>query len=147
MGDKLPENIVQLSTFRINRGKEKHCSCYEWMTFPKKPLAFEFDPKNREVFCRHCGNKIDAFDAMLLCAEQDERRNSELKQLFEQAKELSEYKPWLIRAREFERELRAGMIPICPHCSRGILPEELTRWGNKERELQARKFQKQKEES
>ena len=139
--DELPSKLVELTTFKRNKKITRHCQCYEWPTYPKKSPAFEIDFTNREVICRHCGNTVDTFYAFEILCKQDENREQELEQLYEQAKELYNYKPYLKVIKQLEKECRGGkMILSCPHCSGGILFEEMNNWKSKEMELQRRKF-------
>jgi hypothetical protein len=141
MTDILPDNVVKLTTLIINRDKHKNCDCYEHWYIDRKWPSYEIDTTNREVTCRHCGAIVDPFEALLTISEKHDRCMQELTDLFNQAKELSEYKPWLLVIRELERECRSGkMVLSCPHCNKGILFEEMTCWINKERELERRKF-------
>jgi len=138
--DDLPKNVIKFTTLKINRGKEKHCTCYEYnRVWPQ----YDVDSSNREVTCRRCGEIVDPFDAIYNLAAHGERLENDVNGLYDQAVELQNYKPWLLRAREFERRIRGGeMIPSCPHCGKGILLDEMNGYTNKERELQRRKFQK-----
>lgn len=138
--DKLPDNIVQLTTLQINRHKKKHCECYN--SYPRKYPSYEIDSENREVICRHCKNIVDPFEALLNIAHNDEKRNEQINLLFKQAEELINYKPWLRTIKVIEKNVRGGeMIPYCPHCHKGILMEELADgFINKKRELERRKF-------
>lgn len=138
----LPEDIIPIRTVRILRNKRKYCECYEWHTIPKKAPRFELDSQNREVICKHCGNIVDAFDAIAIISNRWEDVSAETNRLLDQAKELRDYKPWLRATKSFERSIDRGkMIPICPHCSKGILLEEMTNFRSKEYELQRRKFE------
>lgn len=136
----LPDDIIPIRTIRILRGRRKHCECYEWHTIPKKAPRFELDAQNREVICKHCGNIVDAFDAMAIISKRWEDVDEETRRLLRQAEELREYKPWLRVVKQFEQDIRRGkMIPTCPHCYKGILLEELTGFRNKDYELNRRK--------
>lgn len=137
--DKLPDNVIPLTTLSINRNKKKHCTCYT--EYPRKYPQFEIDTTNREITCQHCGIVVDPFEALLNISRRDEKMMKETNRLLLQARELANYKPWLLTIRELERKCRSGeMILSCPHCSEGILFEEMTYWINKNIELQRRKF-------
>lgn len=141
--DKMPDNVIPIRTLQVNRQNKKHCQCYEWSTFPKKAPQFELDAQNREVTCKHCGEKVDPFDALLTMSRRWEDISQETQRLLEQAKGLDNYKPWLRAIKSIESNVRSGqMIPSCPHCHRGILLDEFEGYVSKERELQRRKFEK-----
>jgi len=142
--DSLPDNIIQLSTYRRNDNKP-HCTCYHWATFPKKQLQLSVDRENREITCRHCGTVIDPFDAHLLLMKSQDDRQREIDDLYHQAQELREYKPWRRAIKDIEQHAGNGkMVPTCPHCQEAVFLEELTygSWVSKELVLQQRKFQK-----
>jgi len=143
--DKLPDNVIKFNTLKANYRKEKHCTCYDWGYPEDKWPRYEIDTTNREVFCKECGNVVDAFDAMLMLTERGKRLEDEISGLYEQAVEISKYKPWLLVVREIERNVRGGeMIPTCPHCHKGILLEEIKGYTNKQMELERRKFNSEK---
>ena len=137
--DELPENVVQLSRFRKSEEK-KRCQCYS--LFENKKPNFVVDMDNREILCGHCGEKKDPFEVFEILMRKDSRVNDEIHRLYEQARELSQYKPWLKAAKEFEGNIRGGhYIPVCPHCEKGILLEEIS-YRSKEYELNRRRFEK-----
>jgi len=143
----LPEKVIPIRTLRILRGQRKHCECYEWHTFPKKQPHFLIDHNNREIICEHCGNVVDAYEALTILSKRWDDVNRNVEQLLEQAKEIQAYKPWLKIVKQFERSIQRGkMVPCCPHCSKGILLEELTYFVNKERELSRRQFERAESE-
>jgi hypothetical protein len=136
--DKLPDNVIKITTLTINRNKRKNCDCYD--SYPRQVPQYEIDTTNREVICKHCGVIVDPFDALLIISKRWERVSEEINSLFAQARELREYKPWLLTIRKLEQQCRSGtMVLSCPHCHEGILFEEMTAWTNKEIELDRRK--------
>lgn len=135
----LPKNVIPIRTIKIIRDKQKYCECYEPGTWPRKPPRFELDKNNREVICKHCGNIVDAFDAITIMADRWEDVSEETERVLRQAKEIENYKPWLRVIKQFEHSIQHGkMIPVCPHCDQGILLEELVRYRSKEFELKIR---------
>lgn len=142
--DGLPSNVIQLSTFRVDYGKERHCECYRH-SYPKKKPSFVLDYNNREISCKHCGNVVDPIYAFEVLATDQENWQRELETAFEQAKEIRNYKPWRKAIKAIEQQSNNGKtVPTCPHCHKGILIDEIAfgYWINKDHELQARKFSK-----
>ena len=137
MSDKLPENIIPISTLIINRGRNKKCTC--------RNRKFEIDTQNREVCCQECGAIIDPYTALVDIANNYERLGEEVNFLLEQRKRILDWKPHLISMRKLELIYRGcKMIPCCPHCKNGIYAEELLVYSvSKQHEKQRRKFKKQ----
>lgn len=136
MKDKdFPEKIVPITSLRIVRDKNKKCTC--------RNRAFEVDTQNREVLCADCGAVVDPYDAIKDIAVLYERFNREVESLYEQRKQILNWKPHLLPLRELERIYRGGsMLPCCPHCGRGIEARELVVGSvNKKSELERRKFE------
>ena len=118
MSDKLPDKVIPISTLRINRDKNKKCTC--------RNRKFEIDTQNREISCQECGAVVDPYDALFDIASHYERFGKEVDNLLTQRKQILDYKPHLLVMRELEKIYMGGkMLPCCPHCSRGIYAKEL----------------------
>ena len=144
--NELPVNVIRLSTYKVDYSKRKHCECYT--SYPKKSPSYELDYHNREISCCHCGNVVDHMEAFMVLCHEQEAQQRELDQLYEQAKQLRAYKPWLRSIKYLEQRVQRGtMIPVCPCCDNGIFIENLTHFRNRETELQRRKFLKGRDES
>ena len=144
-GDSFPENVIHLSTFKVEYAKEKHCECYRH-SYPKKPPRFILDYNNREITCKHCGNKVDPIDAFEILANEQENWQRELDQAHEEAMQIKNYKPWLKAIKSIEQRCGGGKrIPACPHCQKGIMLEELAaaNYVDKTREIEIRRFGKE----
>ena len=140
--DGLPANVILLSTFKVEYGKERHCECYRH-SYPKKSPGYVLDYQNREITCKHCGNVVDPIDAFEILATEQENWQREIDQLHEQAKQLRAYKPWLKAIKFLEQMVRRGtMVPVCPCCDNGIFIEDLTHFRSRDREIERRKFKK-----
>lgn len=140
--DKFPDKLVLLQEFKTDRHRQKRCDCYSWLK--QKKLSFTYDVKNREIVCDHCGNAVDPFEVFELIAKRDDELNRHAQQLFAQAEECRDYKPWRVAIKYIEQQFNGGkMLPTCPHCHKAVLLDEIAygTWVNKERELQARRFE------
>lgn len=125
---ELPENVVSITTLRINRNKRKNCECYRFNQYPQ----YEVDVKNREVVCVLCGTIVDSFEALETISRRYERMEDEVELLLKQARELANYKPWLRAIKEIERNVRSGeMIPCCPKCDESFRLEDLNHYVNR----------------
>lgn len=129
--DKLPDKIIDIDILRINRNIHKRCQCSE--------KTFVVDPQNRAVYCGKCGAQVDAYDAMYYLAAHHEQLRARLNQMYEQAREISKYKPHLRVIKSLEQHYRGRkMLPTCPHCHRAFWLEELKHWTNAELEKKRR---------
>jgi hypothetical protein len=105
----------------------------------------ELDDRGGIVRCLKCGLQLSAFWALEMLAEQ---YGIEMEKLRCGRKALAEAKNaelHLLAARKVEKAWRGRkMVPACPHCGRGILPED--GWGdalvNREIELRRRAVSK-----
>lgn len=135
----LPDKVVDIDIFKINRNMDKKCKCIE--------KRFTIDTQNRIIYCRVCGSQIDPYDAMYYLAAHSERMREQVARLLEQRKQIINYKPHMIVFRELEKGYRGKkMLPTCPHCKRGFYYEELTSFVNKELEEAWRKRDKKEGE-
>ena len=118
MSDKLPDKVIPISTLRINRNRDKKCTC--------RNRKFEIDTQNREISCQECGAVIDPYVALLDIASHYEQFGKEVDSLLTQRKQIIDYKPHLLVMRELEKIYMGGrMLPCCPHCHKGIHAKEL----------------------
>jgi len=135
LADKLPDNVIPITTLRIKYDKKKKCTC--------RSTKYEVDFQNKEVTCADCGAIVQPFDAICNLAQHYDRLQSEVRNLLQQRKQIVDWKPWLLSMRKLERTYRGGdMLPCCPHCGRGIMAHELNKAAtSKQRELERRKFE------
>lgn len=144
--NELPENVIPITTLRINRNKNKKCTCGESVGGTKQHRRYEIDTTNRLILCADCGVVVDPYDAIYDITTRWEEFSREVKSLYEQRKQILNWKPWLLPMRELERIYRGGeMLPCCPHCGRGIEAQELIiNQVNKRVEIERRKFKREK---
>lgn len=121
MSEKLPDKIIDIDVVRANWNFKKKCTCQD--------RTFVLDPKNREIHCGQCGEIVDPFDAMLELANHYERINNQLHLIYNQKKELDNYKPHLKIIKELESQYRSKrLIPNCPVCGEPFYLEEIRSW-------------------
>ncbi|WHH59147.1 hypothetical protein [Petroclostridium sp. X23] len=134
--DQLPDKIIELDILRINRNIDKKCKCNRW------ERKFTVDTTNKKVYC-NCGAEVDPYEALEDLARNRERIVEENKRLYEQRKQIIDYKPWLLVFRDLESQYRSKMmLPACPHCGRGFFFEELRSWTNRQLEIKRREKEK-----
>ena len=126
--DDLPTNVVAITALRARRHSGNGCQC------PNPKLVVDVDAK--EVTCERCGQRIDAFEALVRLCDHGEDLERQTKALLEQRRQLAQWKPHLLAAREVDRALRErSMVPTCPHCYEALFAEDFRRMGSTNREL------------
>jgi hypothetical protein len=124
--DKLPDNIINFTTFKIKHDIQKICQCPE--------PTYIIDITNRLVTCSQCGAYTDPFDALVCLANKPERLERETEALLRQRQEIANYKPHMIVFRHLEERYRKGkhgrMLPACPQCGELFRFEDIRMWSN-----------------
>lgn len=112
--------VVQIEDLRVARGMTRRpaSSCRH------KQLVY--DDKERRVWCNDCEAEVEPFDAFKGLVEVFSHGMSELQR---RRRELEEAEQFQIRSRAAkvmdEAWRRTKMAPLCPHCSKAILPEDV----------------------
>lgn len=130
--------IIQIGEMRLERQfKSNQC----------KHLNLSYSEQDQTIECVDCKMQIQPFHALMLLlrhynnAIQDlSRRRSELSEL-----EKRNEKGLLLATKTVDHVWRSkSMIPTCPHCGRGIMPEDKLGYRsiNRQIEIERRKFEK-----
>lgn len=116
--------VIDIGDVRVSRGKSRrpHSAC--------KHRRLRYDASERRVWCADCERDVEAFDAFEIVAKQvhdaiaaHDRREKAIQQAeaftlrSRAAKALDEV--WRSR----------NMVPACPTCGHGLLPEMFARGG------------------
>lgn len=116
--DILSQRVVSLDRLRVIRGERKRCTCLS--------SRFLLDTDTRDVTCRDCGARVDAFDALVLLSERDERWEADVRRLQQQRVALLNWRPYRVALRALERAMGdRHLVPQCPHCHAGMLAEDI----------------------
>tara|TARA_A100000171_G_C2126683_1_gene143964 strand:- start:24 stop:452 length:429 start_codon:yes stop_codon:yes gene_type:complete len=108
--------VVDIGDLRVARGltRREHSTC--------KHAKLVYDTKERRVWCKDCETDVEPFDAFTSLVERFyafENRISMLRAI--EAETLHSR-----AAKTLDKEFRSRtMTPCCPHCSRGILAEDV----------------------
>ena len=102
-----------------------------------------YDETERRIWCSDCEQEIDPFDAFVILVECFDTAH---KRLDERASELSELETFTVRSRAakaMDKHWRSrDRVPACPHCKRGILPDDVAgdkyQFASKEMEIARR---------
>ena len=128
--------VVDLGDIRVARG------------LSRRPFSIcehrnmVYDQKERRIWCKDCERNVEPFDAVVAIAEQMDHAN---KRLLDRAKAIKSAEAHSLISRAAKAADKAwrekSMAPACPHCQRGILPEDALNFSsvNKEWEVARRK--------
>lgn len=112
--------VVQIEDLRVARGMTRRpvSSC--------RHKSLVYDDSERRVWCRDCEVEVEAFDAFKGLVEVFSAGMSRINR---RAAELAEAEQFQLRSRAAkvmdEAWRRTKMAPLCPHCSKAILPEDV----------------------
>lgn len=85
----------------------------------------ELDARGDIVRCVKCGVQLSAFWALEMLSDEYNRALGKLKRDREALAKAKESEIHLLAARKVESVWRSrSMVPACPHCGTGILPED-----------------------
>lgn len=130
----LPEHVIDITAVRLKRNAKPRCTC------DRRHRHFEVDKDNREVTCAGCGAVVDPFEAMVDVAYFNDHLHSEIEALWEQRKQIVNYKPHLLVFRDLESQYRGKKwLPICPNCHQAFFFEEVRAWAGREIEVRRRR--------
>jgi hypothetical protein len=131
MGD-----IIQIDQLKIERGRKGFCE--------HKYLCYDYE--NELIECKDCGLPVQPFTAFMVVVKNYNRAIDSLEHREQELIDLERRseKSLLLATRELDRAWRRKMAVCCPHCGRGIIPDDVNRCHgiSKEVELERRKFDK-----
>ena len=116
----LHAQVIQFGEARLRlRGRRG------WKDERCKHLNLTYDDNGEIVTCDDCKMQVTAFWAMKMLAEHYEKAREEVEARGKRVAEETSRGLHLIAARKVEKAWRSrSMVPCCPHCGAGILPED-----------------------
>ena len=111
--------VVDIGDARVARGKTRRpfSSCNHG--------SLVYDEKERRIWCKDCESDVDAFDAFLVLVN---RADGHIKYLKDREKRVAEAESFQLRSLAAKALddvwRRSKMVPACPNCKRGLLPED-----------------------
>lgn len=100
----------------------------------------ELDGRGDIVRCSKCGIQVSAFWALEMLADEYNRRLAKLERDREALAKAKEAEVHLLAARKVDKIWRSRtMVPACPHCHQGILPEDGLGNSRMSREIELRR--------
>lgn len=132
MGEKTPPiepleylsgvKVVDIGDLRVARGKTRrpYTAC--------KHTHLRYDNEERRIWGADCEMDVEAFDAFKGLVERFSGAASDIKGRQDAVKE-AEGHAIISRAAKAIDEIwrRRKVVPACPHCRRGILPEDVAK--------------------
>lgn len=123
--------VVDIGDVRVARGMSRRAvsTCHH------KKLVY--DLKERRIWCKDCETDIEGFDAFEILVGQWHRAHNALEDRQREIDEAKQANITRIAAKQMEDWWRKKrMIPSCPHCHTGLLPEDAARMGGVSKELE-----------
>jgi len=113
--------VIDIGDIRVARGlsRRPYTSC--------KHRALVYDTNERRVWCKQCESDVDAFDAFVAIVANFSAKADELEHREEALKQAQAFNIRAIATKVLDDVWRGRkMVPLCPHCKVGLLPEDFT---------------------
>ena len=114
--------VIDIGDVRVARGlsRRPHSAC--------KHVRLVYDPRERRIWCKDCEKDVDGFDAFQILAERSHAFKAALDKREQQVSEAEAFTARSRAVKELDRFWRSrNHSPCCPHCKRGLLPEDMMR--------------------
>lgn len=111
--------VVDIGDLRIARGltRRPRSVC--------KHASLVYDQKERRIWCKDCETEVPPFDAFIEIVEQFDAGRKESERLIAEAKEAQRFTIRSRAAKVVDEAWRSkNMVPVCPHCRKGMFPED-----------------------
>lgn len=95
-----------------------------------------YDTAERRVWCVDCRSTLEGFDAFMTMVGYFQRLEAHARQKLDEAVKARDAVVHRIGAKALEGVWRGKMAACCPHCQRGILPEDAERMAAISREIE-----------
>ncbi|MDH2051202.1 hypothetical protein [Achromobacter marplatensis] len=108
--------VVDIGDLRVARGMSRrvHSTC--------RHLRLAFDTSERRVYCQDCEKDVEPFDAFLQLVE----RHHHLEAKAEKIRQDAAHTVISRAAKRMDEAWRSKtMAPLCPHCTKAIMPEDV----------------------
>lgn len=112
--------VVDIGDVRVARGKTRfnHETC--------KHNRMVYDQQERRIWCEDCENDVDVFDAYVRLVECHDSAWKKIWRTWNEAKEAADFQLRSRAAKAMDKVWRGRrMVPNCPHCGEGLLPEDI----------------------
>lgn len=113
-------NVVNIEDLRIARGQAErpYTAC--------KHRNLSYDQNERRVYCLDCESDVEAFDAFLMLVERWDAASRSQEQREQAIREAEEHSLVSRASKVMDDEWRKQKtVPLCPHCSTALMPEDV----------------------
>lgn len=114
--------IIDIGDVRVLRGMSRrpHSACQH--------RRLHYDPSERRIWCADCERDLEGFDAFQTLAEQCHEFYAQNKRRAEELAKAEQFQARSRAVKALDHVWRSrSMVPCCPHCHRGLLPEDMLR--------------------
>lgn len=111
--------VVDIGDYRVARGLSRRVPS----TCAHNNMVY--DSKERRIYCPDCENDVEAFDAFEAIVYGYNHALEKLKRFREEVATAYREALHRIAARSLDKTWRSKMLPCCPHCSRGLMPDDM----------------------
>jgi hypothetical protein len=111
--------VVNIGDVRVARGlsRRHHSSCPH--------VHMIYDNAERRIWCSDCERDVDGFDAFTLLVQGYHQALAAVERREEAIGQVEQFKLRSIAAKKLDEAWRhRNMVPCCPHCRNGLLPED-----------------------
>jgi hypothetical protein len=131
-------NVVNIEDLRIARGQAErpYTAC--------KHRNLSYDQNERRVYCRDCESDVEPFDAFLMLVERWDAASRSQEQREHAIREAEEHSLVSRASKVMDDEWRKQKtVPLCPHCSIALMPEDVLDKGMRRASKQLTKRKRQ----
>lgn len=110
--------VVDIGDVRVSRGMSRrpHSSC--------KHMRMCYDTHERRIWCQDCERDVEPFDAFKILVEHNATAWAKIKRRLDEVKAAESASIRSRAAKALDEVWRTrNMVPACPTCSHGLLPE------------------------
>ncbi|WP_417491832.1 hypothetical protein [Maricaulis sp.] len=111
--------VIDIGDIRVARGltRRPHSACSHH--------HMVYDQRERRIWCRDCERDVEPFDAFTALIGNCDDFLQMVERKAAEVAEARDHSLHLIAARNLEKIWRSRrMAPCCPHCDRGLLPDD-----------------------
>lgn len=111
--------IVNIGDVRVARGMSRraHSSCPH--------IHINYATHERRIWCEDCEHDVEGYDAFVLLVDGYWRALREIEDRERRVAEAEKFQIRSIAAKTMDEAWRQrNMVPCCPHCHHGLLPED-----------------------
>jgi len=111
--------VVDIGDLRVARGMSRR----PWSACSHASLVY--DNQERRIWCSDCKTDVEPFDAFRLLVEKFDAADANIRRRREELSEAEKFQARALATKNLDAVWRSrSMVPACPHCGHGLLPEQ-----------------------